>query len=301
MNTPAPTKPQALGAHARIGEPILSGGRLSFDVERDGFLQTVWFELPRDWEYAPDLIAAAASTLLGEKFKRIHFDFGLSIEAIEQLQSVWKASITAKSVVTKSTREVRGAFLGLNFSGGFDSLASKALAPRGFRLISLDFGAGFEREVRFFSEFPTTVVKTNLRQLGLDKNSWTFMGVGAILLRDYLRLSHIGFGSILEASSSNLISVLARPNTANPPLRKRFARRAGAPTLASNVFAAAGMHYLNPVSGMTEVGTTKIVAEQFPELAERSLESLAPEGSEKLDRKRLLLSFYGGGGLRQSI
>ena len=156
----------------------------------------------------------------------------------------------------------------------------------------MDFGAGFEREAAFFSEFPTTVVKTNLRELQLDRNSWTFMGVGAILLMNHLKLSHIGFGSILEASPSNLKSGLARPNAAKTLPIKRPSKRTGAPALASNVFAAAGMEYLNPVSGMTEVGTAKIVAEQFPELAESSLNSLASEGSEKLDRKRILLSFF---------
>ena len=154
--------------------------------------------------------------------------------------------------------------------------------PKNTHMVSLDFGGGiFTRESDFFAKFDTHIIKTNVRRdgsqsqavpyLDVDKNSWHFMGFGAILYRDYLKADKIIFGTILEA---RLHAV------------KKGAQSCGIVNFPFKNFGLSVMHY---VGGLTEVATALMCEYYGMNIVEDSLTSLASPGSAKFYRKQLLI------------
>lgn len=239
------------------------------DEQRESLLT---FVMPERFMPAGDLIGLAISTMAGKKYDDIAIDLPLSPPHIQRvIGEVCDANVTAP-VAEGGALPVAGGHNGsLNFSGGFDSLAALMTLPKDTRLISLDFGGNFQRETDYFQRFHPTTLKTNFRTEGFANNSWSFMGIGSILLRDYLEIDTYGFGSIIEASPWNVRQT--RPS--NNPHRW---------------YGEAELKQLNPVQGLTEVGTVMLLAEHCPEQIRDSLVSLAGPGSEKLNRKIVLLN-----------
>jgi len=228
------------------------------------------FEMPERFVPAPDLIGLAISTLAGTKYDEIVIDLPLTRRTQRVIEDVCGANVTApvSQLPQSAPAGVNGS---LNFSGGFDSLAALMTLPEDTKLIALDFGGNFQREADFFQRFQPTTLKTNFRSEGFANNSWSFMGIGSILLRDYLEIGSYGFGSIIEAAPMNL----------------RQARHSNTPR---PWYAAAGLKQLNPVQGLTEIGTVMLLAKHCPDFIRDSLKSLAGPGSEKLNRKVMLLN-----------
>lgn len=231
----------------------------------------IYFEL--DFEIIPsnDVIALALSTIAGQKFDRIKMDFDVSECIYNSIAKFTKADV----VITKITNnEVRGSGKNiiLNFSGGFDSLAAYYIMPDYTKLVAVDFGGSFQREAEFFKQFKPYTLKTNFRQLKLDRNSWTFMGVGAILYSEYLDAGYNVFGTIFEATPAHFkkASSTAHSNKTEP-------------------FYSAGLKDIRYTNGLTEVGTAIIVSYYAPELIQASLASLSMPKTEKRFRKELLL------------
>lgn len=258
--------------HIWFGESKFSEGTLTIPFKEDSRSSCLRFSLPRDWTLDRDLVALALTTLLGTKYSTVELTDTIAGDTLrigEKLtHSKWVApdSFGAKERVYKERQGIA-----LNFSGGFDSLAALALLPRDAHLISLDFGGPFSREREFFQDFPTYTISTNFRDLGFALNTWAFMGIGTILLKDYLNLTTYSFGAILEASGWHF-----NPATTSGKLQQPW-------------FNSAHLEVFNPVIGMTEVGTAMIIIRHRPELALRSLASVAREGSLKHTRKLLLL------------
>lgn len=245
-------------------------GILGVSLTDDSGVHEIQFTLPERFIPSPDLIALSMCTLIGQKYSSVEIDLPLTDRTKLQIARIAQAEVESGRVALPHSAP-SGRNIALNFSGGFDSLAALALMPENHKLVSLDFGGAFERESKFFKKFDTTTISSNFRQLGLAKNHWTFMGIGTILLRDYLEIETYSFGSILEASPWNF----KQTHFTNMP---------------QPVFGAAGMKQFNPVLGLTEVGTVMILARLMPELLGESLKSLAAPGSEKLNRKILLLN-----------
>lgn len=229
----------------------------------------LWFEFSDSIAVTNDAIAVAFSTLCGRAYSDISYDIEISERARKDIHAFTLASVSAKI-----RREyIRPGLSGhtLSFSGGFDSLAALSLMPQGTRLVSMDFGGRFARERTFFESFDTTIVSTNLLETPLRKNSWSFMGIGAILLNDHYTSRYHTFGSILEAGADNLRqSPTAAANVTFPPFR------------------AAGFVNAPYVAGLTEVGTLMALQKHNPQLIGPSLSSLASPGEEKLYRKKVL-------------
>ncbi|HNW86693.1 MAG TPA: hypothetical protein PKJ47_07130 [Candidatus Limiplasma sp.] len=230
-----------------------------------------------------ELIAIACSTLCGQKYPKITFDLPVNQQVVREISQFTGAQVQAASyqslklIVLKIKNRCinlirRNGNIILNFSGGFDSLATSALLPRKqTKLVSMDFGGWFEREKKYFVNFHPYIVSTNFRKLKYDRNSWTFMGVGAVLLSDYLKAKYNVFGTILEAARSQI--------RVNP---------SGVSSVKTYPFSAAGMTDVRYSNGLTEIGTIMLMIHYYPDQINRSLQSLAAENSEKRFRKQVL-------------
>ena len=231
--------------------------------------------MPEEYELNPDLTAVALTTLFGSAYDEIHFNMTLAETTHRTVSRLCGAATSGPTSDSTPVMNPIRESVALNFSGGFDSLAARALLPVDIKLISLDFGGAFSRERDFFSRFHPTVIPTNLRSLGYAKNSWSFMGIGPILLRDHLGIGTYSFGSILEATAYNFIDRQPFANTPNP------------------WFAAAGLRQLHPALGLTEVGTAMLLIGRHPESIGDSLTSLAAADSEKAHRKSMMVHLAG--------
>lgn len=240
-------------------------GLVSMRLKADEIDDELWFQLPHGFKPHSDQVAAAIGAVFGNRFETIEFDAPLTARVVEKLGSAtgtqWKVPSTCPD------GPVGGESITLSFSGGFDSLAALAVLGDLANLVSIDFGGGFERERRFFSKFDPAMIGTNARKF---ESSWTFMGLGVILLREFYEADYFAFGSIFEASPWNFLS--------------RTGRMRSHP-----IFEAAGLTAVNPIVGLSEFATAELAVRQYPEKIVDSLISLASVKSEKFYRKTLML------------
>lgn len=249
---------------------VTDATRIDLDVEREGRTDHLWFAFSQPVLLTDDAMAIALSTLCAQAYTEVHFDLEPSVEAAQRIKAFTNAAVTTRG--NRFVRELSRQGTALSFSGGFDSLAAYCLMPLGTKLVSMDFMGRFARERAFFEKnFNTITVQTNLLETGLHRNSWAFMGIGAILTSQHTRAEYHTFGSILEAGPDNmsLAPAAARKETFPP-------------------FAAAGFTNAPFVAGLTEIGTLQALMHYRPEMIRASLNSVASPGEEKLYRKQVL-------------
>jgi len=254
-----------------INITITDSQRIDLEVERNGAVQELWFEFSQRVVLSDDTILIALSTLCARVFKAIHFDLSPSAEAIRKIEAYTLAEVTTRGIGATLEEASRYGTV-LSFSGGFDSLAAYCLMPLDTGLVSMDFMGRFARERAFYEKhFKTITVQTNLLETGLHRNSWAFMGIGAILTSQHTSAAFHTFGSILEAGPDNMsvAPAAARADTFPP-------------------FAAAGFTNAPFVVGLTEIGTLQTLLHYRPDLVRESLNSVASPGEEKLYRKQVL-------------
>lgn len=247
----------------------IQANRIDVDVVSADDRYHLWFEFSQDVPLSCSKIAIAFSTLCGSKYDTVKFDFPVSEHALRPLTELTKATIEIASKETRIESYRQGNLL--SFSGGFDSLAAKFLMPRDTHLVSMDFGGRFARERQYFETFNTLCVSTNLVDTPFRHNSWSFMGIGAILASDYYNAKYHTFGGILEAGPDNISRIpQSAANVTFPPFR------------------GAGLINAPYVLGLTEIGTLRVMLSTAPEQIPRSLLSVASPGEEKLYRKLVL-------------
>lgn len=210
-------------------------------------------------------LAIALSTLCGTQFEEIAFGFPTSTEVARGIGEWTRSQVQTEGETESSVYRRDNNKAVLNFSGGLDSLASKFLLGNP-TLVSLDLGGRFSREKEFFQKFETSTIRTNLVQTSLRSNSWSFMGIGPLLLADQIDAKFFSFGSILEAGQLRLREPQSSGFTFPP-------------------FKLAGYSNAAPVAGISEAGTVLIVLAHRPDLLADSLYSLANPGEEKFYRK----------------
>lgn len=256
----------------------IKAGKIEFQytqiISNEITTRNIFFELNNDIIPSNDAIAYVIATFSGTMFDEISIDLPLSKNAKLNIENFTKATITAPlqkdAVINKQHQNCSNTIL--NFSGGFDSLAALYLIPGNVNLVSVDFGGTFSRERNFFEKFCPYTLKTNFRQEQLDKNSWTFMGAGALLYAEYLKAEYNVFGTILEATKYHFLqSPTAASTNITPP------------------FSFLGLKDIRYLNGLTEVGTTMVVSFYAPDLIESSLCSLSSPKTEKRYRKEVLL------------
>lgn len=174
----------------------------------------------------------------------------------------------------------------MGFSGGFDSMAAKAILPmEQLQCVSIDFGGNFKRESEFFKTLDTNIIKWDIRNERLnslrkfnESQNWRFMLSPLCLLRERNSNIIISTGTILEAS----------PFWMNPEKRNEL-------KYYSDAGYGVGVSLINPVAGISEYGTTKIVNQTYSEdIVMSSLCSLASPTSFKFYRKKCLLAAVKG-------
>lgn len=233
----------------------------------------LYFKLTPAIRPANDLIALAMTTVCFKGYDVIRFEgLGISPETQKKIEAGTGACVFASGIEENGTHfSTKRENSILSFSGGFDSLATRALMPENTRLVSMDYGGRFSRERAFFEKFDTCIVETNITQTPLRSNNWSFMGIAAILFSDYLGARYYSFGSVLESSVEDFLDDIHWNAVCSFPL-----------------FAAAGMENAPYVLGLTGVATLNIAAARYPELFAQSLTSLANPGEEKRYRKQLM-------------
>lgn len=226
----------------------------------------LFFEFNREIQPTTTEIAHALSTLCGKKYSRVEFDFEVPENVTSDIENFTGSTVIAPTTAAEPVPTYDSGNV-LSFSGGFDSMAAKALMPDDSHLVSIDFGGWFTREADFFKKFEPITVSTNARRVpdqrtSFAKNHWGFMAIGALLTRSYLGARYHTFGNILGSEFQS-----------SGPSRVKLA------PLESLGFVDAP--YTN---GITELGTAKIMTLAYPHLLGDSIESLAG----KRDRKRFL-------------
>ncbi|MDK8525516.1 hypothetical protein [Corynebacterium sp. MSK150] len=242
-------------------------GLVSMRIKSDSFDEMLWFQLPDGFVPHSDQVAVAVGAIFGNQFSEVNFNEPLTESVVSKLSAVTGAKWNVPRYISEAPDSGSGEGVALSFSGGFDSLAALSLLGDSARLVSIDFGTGFERERKYYSKFETAIIETNAREF---ESSWTFMGLGVILLREYFEADYFSFGSIFEASPWHFLR-------RKDPIREH------------PIFQAAGLKAINPVMGLTEFATAKVAATQFPDTIVDSLCSLASVRSEKFYRKLLML------------
>lgn len=168
----------------------------------------------------------------------------------------------------------------LGFSGGFDSMAAKAILPNSTS-VSIDFGGHFEREALFFNNLDTNIVDWDIRNKRTNSTpkfdegkNWRFMLAPLTLFRENKPNILIATGTIMEASPYWL--QLGNKSESN---------------YYSHSGYGAGVSLFNPVAGLTEISTALIVSKAYSkEVVESSLCSLAAPTTFKFHRKKALLA-----------
>ena len=240
--------------------------RFLIGIETDDGHDEIYFSVPIGFYAHNDSVAAALATLCGKKYQKIRFKFPLSRACRQGISEQTSALVTSDGT---GTRRRSGRNIALNFSGGFDSLASYFLAPQQIR-VAVAFGSWFERERAFFETLsPEVICTTDFRQKGYERNDWLFMFASSLLYADYLDLAGVGMGTIFEATSYNY----------------RFSKHAKQIPL----FEAIGLQEITLTRGLTEFGTAQLMLRYGPELIDQSIHSLAEARSEKSLRKRLMI------------
>lgn len=238
----------------------------------------LYFQMSSEVTPRNDLIAVACSTLCGRDFREIEFDLPLSYKVVEGMGEFTGARITAPAETERERRfRIKSEFARshsnsviLNYSGGFDSLAMAHAVPEGTHLVAVNWGGDFVRERVMFERANPETVTTNVRQLGYDRHSHSFMGIGAILYADHLNARYAAYGSVLD-SLTDYWREGAKGSDINWP------------------FNLAGLGYAGFATGLTEVATTRLVRHFAPDEIAESVESLSAPGTEKHFRKCVLL------------
>lgn len=228
--------------------------------------ELLWFEFSEAVPLSNSKLAHTLAAIVGTHFDGITFKFPITRKDQQHIAGWTGSVVQTVGILPEQNAPLLDSSAVLNFSGGFDSLSALALLPSDTELVSMDFGGRFVRERQFFKLFDPKIISTNLIQTSLRRFSWSFMGIGPLLYRDALKSKYFSFGSIYEASGFKL----------KQPQKTNF---------TFSAFSGVGFESAMPVAGISEIGTARIILENYPEVIEQSLRSLANPGEEKYFRK----------------
>lgn len=240
----------------------------------------VTFSVPPDFHTHNDSVAAAVLTLLGRRSRQVEFNFPISPHCAELLRAYYGLEQVGP-VSTEVQSRVPGPALGLNFSGGLDSLALwvllRDLPHLRLRIVSTVYqDMRYERIAQ--AAIPRDVIsKTNLRLLHLDQ-AGRFNCAVPLLFADYAGLGAVTNGhSMVQYPFS-----YERLDGGQPP----------AFLLQDKALHAGGLAEWHVVRCLCEPALLKIAAGAVPESLEPALRSGSAPGSWKYMVKALGLRYF---------
>lgn len=249
----------------------ISQGNVRFQAYSvlDGVRQTddLYYSFSENFIPGNNLIAIALAILCGKNYDSIYIDLNVDKDTLARVKEFTLADVNVAGYDCPAMETEGKNNFALSFSGGFDSLTAYYLMPEDTKLVSIDFGSKFKREVDFFSNFDTHIVATNFRKLGHVRLRG-FMGFGAILYSEYLHIGYHAYGSIFETAPVSMLNDLNE-----------------IPALIPINWKDVTAYLL----GITQAGTALIATHYAPDIIKDSLTSLSNLGSEKLLRKKLLI------------
>ncbi|SDL33617.1 hypothetical protein [Lacicoccus qingdaonensis] len=247
-----------------------AAGYIKVDYQDENHSHFIEFKLNVPIFIREDLIALALATLCGTKYDEISMELTVSKITKENIEKFTKSELFIKTneypMVESKSRDKHT----LNFSGGFDSLASLPFLPQNSSLVSMNFGGPFQRELAMIKKFDSHIVTTNILETDFRKNSWLFMLIASILYKDYLDTTFNISGGVIGAGFLK---------------NSRFITNYATPSLIT----AANMKSIPYTLSLSEIAAIKIASQNYPHLMDDSLVSLANPKEEKRFRKQLLL------------
>lgn len=233
----------------------------------------IFLEFDRELKINDNVMAVALSTLCGMTFDYIYFDLDINEDLLKDISLFTKGEVASKSTnnlpYLNNNKDDK---IIINFSGGMDSLAAYLILPKNIsEIVSIDFNI-LDREKTFFKKFKPYTLRTNFRELGYNRNTWQFMGIGSILFNELINAKYQLFGTIMETGVGYSFEKYAT--------QKQF---------PCEPFSFIGIQDLKIIQGITEIGTTLIICKLAPHLVNDSLISLAPPETTKRYRKELIV------------
>jgi hypothetical protein len=226
-------------------------------------------------------VAAALMTLVGNR-RAVTFNFPISARCAQLLAEFYDLEEVGPVDASLEPRRP-GRRLGINFSGGLDSMALwlllKEHARADFRAIALDYGPPFDIERRGFRAVPTDVIcGANFRALGYGQHG-RFNASASLLFADYLDLGSLASG---HTYNQNPYSVEHLLHGEEPAFRQ-----------LEPAYHAGGLTEAHLIRGLNSLGTDKLVYTLAPQLVEAAfVASARPGGDNHLTKGYTLRWLY---------
>ncbi|MCP4446770.1 MAG: hypothetical protein GY811_15695 [Myxococcales bacterium] len=228
------------------------------------------FVMPKGWALEsvhPDALALSA-VLLAYAFsgKRLDLSFAVSSQFAASLRSATGIGVSPIDTSIKPRKCVETASLALSYSGGVDSTAALLVMPKETKLFFVDriFPAGEERPTKYNKEHALFACKY-LSELGRDvymvQSDFEYIrdpvgvgvdlgfGIPALLLCDFANLGGLAYGMIAESAYRT-----GHAHFEDYVERSHYERW-------WSLFEAIDIPLTLPTAGMSEVATSKIVAD----------------------------------------
>lgn len=239
--------------------------------------QVVHFSIPPGYHVHNDSVAAAALTLVGTAAEVVTFNFPISAFCAETLRAYYDLAEVGPVDASLEPRRP-GRSLGLNFSGGLDSSALRALLdrilPGEYRVISTAFeGADTHEHTAQAAWPPDLQCVTDFRRKGFFAGR--YFNAVPLLFADYLDLYGLTSAHVFSQDATSLERNIDGH-------RPAFLNRA--PTLA-----AGGLEEVHLFRGVDEVAVLRILMRLVPERLEAAVRGSSQPGTLRNISRRLSL------------
>jgi hypothetical protein len=262
-----------------------SNGRLLVRVQAEDLragqtrLDDVSFSVPPDFHTHNDCVAAALITLVGKVCTSAEFNFPISQQCADMLAAYYGLADVGPIDPHLEPRRPGGA-LGLNFSGGLDSVSVwvllHELMGEDIKVIHADYGPAFAREQLATNGYRLDVdCATDLRARGYDQRG-RFLTAVPLLFADYADLGSLTHGN---------------PYFHYPPLHVESTADGLPPRFLAHdaVVNAGGLRELHLIRGLMTWSTLQLLVAMAPERVEAALRASAAPGTVKHAIKSLAL------------
>lgn len=226
--------------------------------------------VPPDFHTHNDLVAAAVLTLVGLRFDEVEFNFPISSHCAAILERYYRG-VRVGPIDPSLPSRTPGSRMALNFSGGLDSTAVRAMLEHmlgsEFAVVTSEYGRRYAYEAQGYAPYRRDVsCATDLREHRFDRNG-RFNFFVPLLFAEYLDLGSITTGHALFTTNDDLDPLVFQ----RPPhfLREDLVAHAG------------GLEEVHLSRGIHTLALYTMLLQLAPERAERALPASALAGTRK--------------------